>query len=69
MFPEWEQEIAEKWNEPDPYTARQNAIKLEREEYLKKFAPTRRETKALATGVTFDIEVLKTSLPDGVPAA
>jgi len=56
MFPEWEQEIAEKWNEPDPYTARQNAIKLEREEYLKKFAPTRRETKALATGVTFDIK-------------
>jgi hypothetical protein len=70
FFPEWEEEVSAKWLEEDPYTARMNAIKAERE--AKNNALVKKNTVVipeLASGVTFDIEVLKTSLPEGVPPA
>lgn len=66
FFPEWSLSYCETWFELDPYQKRLAEIEAEKQKYLDSFKKP--EVVALdTTGNTFDLQTLKTSIPEGVP--
>lgn len=67
-FPEWEDEVADKWLQPDPYTALMQQIEKDRAEQQKKYS--KEEQKYLdPESNKIDIKVLQSSIPEGIPPA
>lgn len=66
-FPEWEEEVSQQWLEPDPYTAAMMKIEAEKKAAFDAKWGKKEETKySDPNSNIFDIEVLKTSFPEGV---
>ena len=67
VFPEWEEHVAEKWLQPDPYEAMMQEMAAEREAYVQEKYGANED---FASGDTkFPLEELKASCPDGVDPA
>lgn len=68
MFPEWEDEVAATWMQPDPYTAAQMQIAAEREAYYADKAKQNNTTDEFDDPATskHSLDDLKNGLPKGV---
>lgn len=64
-FPEWEEDVAKAWFEPDAFEAAVIAAKAEREKYMaEKYGAN--EDFAAAGETKFSLDELKAGCPDGV---
>ena len=63
-FPEWEEEVSERWLEMDPYEAAMARIEAERKAAQEAKWGKKEETKFIDESNTFDVDTLRKSCPD-----
>lgn len=68
-FPEWEEEVSEKWLELDPYEAAMAKIAAERQALHDAKYGKKEEVKHMDESTVFDLETLQKSIPEGVNPA
>ena len=65
-FPEWEEEVSQKWLEPHPYTAALMRIEAEKKAAFEEKWGKKEEVKYADTSYKHDVEALRAGIPEGV---
>lgn len=67
-FPEWEEEVSQRWMELDPYEKQMAELEAQKAAYMQKFAAEEKKYDAPA-GQTYPLEQLQKECPEGVNPA
>lgn len=66
FFPEWEDEVVDRWFQPDPYTAKLAEIEAAKAAAAEARKGPAKVYKEPVGGEIYDLKTLQTSFPEGV---